>query len=180
MITKIKTIDALRSATQKGCKFMSFLYTSKGTGETSRYLINFGINYRNACDSDKTVLEVYEPSSDLEIQAKGEMLKSLTETLVEGVSQSYTQKDTFDHLGKGIRQHRESGEIYVYGFIQNKEQVAPPTIEKKKVNSRPLTLAKKSIEKACDFKRNKFGQFILSDSNIAGIIVNGDVIEVQS
>ena len=40
----IKIIDSLREATQKGCAFMSFLYTTKGTEETSRYLINFGID----------------------------------------------------------------------------------------------------------------------------------------
>jgi len=176
----IKIIDSLREATQKGCAFMSFLYTTKGTGETSRYLINFGIDYRKACETDKAILEAYEPKDALEEQAKGEMIKSLTETLTEGVSQSYTQADTFENIGKGIRQHKETGEIYLYGIVQNKEVVAEAQNPKKPVNSRPHTLAKKSIEKACLFKRNKFGQFILNPEHIAGIRTNGEVIEIQS
>lgn len=179
MNIKISAIDNLREATTKGCKFMSFLYQSKGTGEVSKYQINFGIDYHNACEHDKAALEAYTPNGELEITAKDEMLQSLTETLTEGVSQSYTQKDTFESIGKGIRQHKETGEIYLYGFVQSKEQIEPPTTLKKEVKSRPLTLAKKTIEKACGFKRNKFGQFILNPSNIGGVSVCGDVIELH-
>jgi hypothetical protein len=179
MNIKIKAIDSLREATQKGCSFMTFLYRSKGTGETSKYQINFGIDYHKACKADKDALESYAPKDTLEETAKAEMLQSLTETLTEGVSSSYTQKDTFDNIGKGIRQHRETGEIYIYGFVQNKEQVEPPTTPKKPVNSRPLTLAKKAIEKACDFKRTRFGSFIINPENIGGIVTRGEVIEIH-
>jgi hypothetical protein len=173
-------VAKLREATQSGCKFISFLYTTKGTGETSRYTINFGIDYRSAVDTDKALLEAYVPTSDLEVVAKEEMLQSMNETLVFGVSSSYTNVDTYDHIGTGIRQHREDGNIHLSGFVQQKEQVAPPTNPKKPVNSRPLTLAKKSIRKACDFKRERFGQFIISPDHIAGIKVCGDLIEIQN
>jgi len=176
---KINAIDQLRASTENGCRFMSFLYTSKGTGETSKYQINFGVDYHNACSQDKIALESYQPSNDLEVTAKEEMLQSLTETLTLGVSSAYTNADKFVPIGKGMRQHVETNELYVWGFIQSKEQVAPPTNPKKPVNSRPLTLAKKAIEKACDFKRLKFGQFILNPVNIAGIVTCGDHIEIQ-
>lgn len=177
---KIKAIDSLRNATEKGCRFMTFLYTTKGTGETSKYQINFGIDYRAAVDHDKSALEAYTPKDELEETAKAQMIESMRQTIEEGVSQSYTQVDTFDNIGKGIRQHKETGEIYIYGFVESKEQVAPPTNPKKPVNSRPLTLAKKSIEKACEFKRNRFGQFILSPENIGGVRVCGEVVELHS
>ena len=177
---RIKAIDDLREATTKGCRFMTFLYTTKGTGETSKYQINFGIDYHSAIEHDKQSLEAYTPKNELETQAKEEMLKSMTETIEEGVSSSYTQKDTFEPIGKGIRQHKETGQIYIYGFVESKEQIEPPTNPKKPVNSRPLTLAKKDIEKACNFKRNKFGQFILSQENIGGVKVCGEVVELHS
>jgi hypothetical protein len=161
---KINALDILRESTTNGCKFISFLYMTKGTGETSRYTLNFGIDYKAACEADKIALEAYQPSNDIEAEAKGQMLQSLTETLTQGVSSSYTQKDTFDNIGKGIRQHKET---------------APPTNPKKPVNSRPLTLAKRDIEKALEFKRNKFGQFILTPENIAGVKVCGDLIELH-
>jgi hypothetical protein len=172
-------ITQLTESTKNGATFMTFLYTSKGTGETSKYQINFGIDYKAACDHDRKALVAYVPSNELEIQAKEEMMKSLTETLEEGVSSAYTQKDTFETLGKGVRQHKENGMIYIYGYVQNKEQVEPPTKEKKAVNSRPLTLAKKDIEKACDFKRNRFAQFIIDPIHIGGIKVKGDIIELH-
>lgn len=176
---KINAIDKLRESTENGCRYVSFLYTTKGTGETSKYQINFGVDYHNACAQDKLALESYVPANDLEVTAKEEMLQSLTETLTLGVSSSYTNADKFVPIGKGMRQHVETNELYVWGFIQSKEQVAPPTNPKKPVNSRPLTLAKKEIEKACDFKRLKFGQFILNPVNIAGIVTCGDHIEIQ-
>jgi len=176
---KINAIDQLRASTENGCRFMSFLYTTKGTGETSKYQINFGVDYHNACSEDKIALESYVPANELEVTAKEEMLQSLTETLTLGVSSSYTNADKFVPIGKGMRQHVETNELYVWGFVQSKEQVAPPTNPKKPVNSRPLTLAKKAIEKACDFKRLKFGQFILNPSNIAGIVTCGDHVEIQ-
>lgn len=176
---KINAIDKLRDATNNGCRFMSFLYTSKGTGETSKYQINFGIDYHAACAEDKVALESYTPQDELEETAKEEMLQSLTETLTLGVSSSYTNADVFDPIGKGMKQHKETNELYVWGFVENKQQVAPPTNPKKEVKSRPLTLAKRSIEKACNFKRLKFGQFILNPTNIAGIATCGDHIEIQ-
>lgn len=172
-------ITQLTESTKNGATFMTFLYTSKGTGETSKYQINFGIDYKAACDHDRKALIAYVPSNELEETAKAEMLKSLTETLEEGVSSSYTQKDTFETLGKGVRQHKENGMIYIYGYVQSKEQVEPPTNPKKPVNSKPLTLAKRDIEKACDFKRNRFAQFIIDPSHIGGIKVKGDIIELH-
>ena len=179
MNIKISAIDSLREATKKGCKFMTFLYQSKGTGEVSKYQINFGISNKSACEHDREALLAYVPQSELEETAKAELLKSLTETIEEGVSKSYTQVDTYDYIGKGIRQHKETGEIYIDGFIQSKEQVEPPTNPKKPVKSRPLTLAKNAIKSACNFKRNKFGSFILNPSNIGGIVVCGDVVEIH-
>jgi hypothetical protein len=176
---KIKALDTLRESTEKGCKFITFLYQSKGTGEVSKYQINFGISYHSACESDKALLEGYNPADEIEVEAKEEMLKSLTETLTEGVSSSYTQKDTFETIGKGIRQHKETGEIYIYGFIQSKEQIEPPTKPKKPVNSSAKTLAKRKIEKALEMKRNKFGQFILNPDNIAGVNVCGETLELH-
>ena len=176
---KIKALDTLRQSTEKGCRFMTFLYQSKGTGEISKYQINFGISYQSACETDKALLEGYTPADEIEAQAKAEMLQSLTETLTDGVSSSYTQKDTFETIGKGIRQHKETGEIYIYGFIQSKETLEPATNPKKPVNSSAKTLAKRKIEKALECKRNKFGQFILNADNITGVNVCGETLELH-
>jgi hypothetical protein len=172
----IKTLEELRNSTAKGCRFTSFLYCSRTTGETSRYTINLGIDYRSACEHDLLAIESYTPKDSIETEAKEKIVASLRETLTEGVSKSYTQKDSFENIGKGIKQHKETGEIYIYGFVQQKEQIAEPINPRKPVNSKPLTIAKNRIEKLCGFKRTRFAQFILSADNIAGIKVNGNLI----
>ncbi len=190
----IKIIDTLREVTKQGTRFMSFLYTTKGTEETSIYNINFGISYKTAVESDLAAVEAKDVSTieipeDLKLkgvttellqEAKEKIILSATQNLTEGVSESYTQKDTFESIGKGIRIHKDTDQIYIYGFVQSKTQVAEAKNPKKPVNSKPSTLAKALVEKACDFKRNKFKQFILNPENIAGIKVSGEIIEVQN
>lgn len=180
-------LEILKEATASGCRFMSFLYLTKGTGETSRYTLNFGIDNEAACEHDKAVLEAYEPQTALEIEAKAIMLQSLTETITKGVSDSYTHaaqnksdgQDTYESISRGIKLHKLDGTIHLSGFIQQKEQVAPPTNPKKAVKHSALTLAKNQIKKACGFKRDRMRQFVFSQENIAGLKVNGDLIELQ-
>lgn len=180
-------IEILKEATEKGCTFISFLYVTKKDGETARYTLNFGVDNKAACEHDKAVLEAYQPQNELEAQAKEEMLASLTQTLTNGVSDSYTHaaqnkangQDTYDSISRGIKLHKEDGTIHLSGFIQQKEQVAPPTNPKKPVQHKPLTLAKNHIKKVCGFKRLPWGQFILSPENIAGIKVKGDLIQLH-
>lgn len=179
MNISIKAIDQLREATDNGCKFVSFLYQSKGTGEVAKYQINFGIDYHAARKADREALVAYNPVDEVEAAAKEKMIKSLTETIEEGVSSSYTQKDTYESIDKGMKQHKESGELYISGFIHSKEQVEPPTNPKKKPNSSAATLAKRKIEKELDFKSTRFRTFILNPENIGGIRVCGDVIELH-
>ena len=112
-------------------------------------------------------------------EAKAEMLQSMNETLTQGVSSSYTQKDLWETIIPGVRLNKESGQISFYGFIQKKEIIEPATNPRKTVNSKPLTLAKKAIEKACDFKRNRFAQFVITTENLAGVKVRGELIEIQ-
>lgn len=173
------TIEALTESLARGASFVSFAYTAKGTGETSVFTLNFGISYRNAVEHDHAALVAYLPTSPLEEEAKASMLTSLTETLTEGVSSSYTQQGLWETLARGVRLNRESGEVAFYGFVQRKEVLIEGE-PKKPVKSKPLTLAKKSIEKACNFKRNRFAQFIITPQNLAAVKVRGEMAELHA
>ena len=176
----INAIDSLRSATENGCRFMTFIYASKGTGGVGKYQINFGISNESACKADKTLLEAYQPQDETETLALNEMIQSINETLTKGVSDSYTQVDTFVPIGKGIKQHKETGEIYISGLVESYEEIeAPITPKKKPLNSSAKTLAKEKIRKELELKRNRFRSFILSPDNIGGIRVCGEVIELH-
>jgi hypothetical protein len=41
-------------------------------------------------------------------------------------------------------------------------------------------LAKNAIKHACNFKRNRFGQFILNPEHIGGVKVCGEVVELHA
>ena len=178
MNLRFNAIQTLIEATKDGATLITFPYTKKTTGEKAQYTLDFGIDYRAAVEHDRAALVAYVPQNDLEIEAKDQMLKSMTETIDEGVSKSYTQKDTFESLGKGIRQHKETGDIYIDGFVHSKIQICPPTTIKKPVQSKPLTLAKHGIEKVCEFKRNRYGHFIHSPENIGEIVLKGNLLEI--
>jgi len=172
-------IEAFKASLAKGASFVSFIYQTKSTGETSIYTLNFGIKYKNAVSSDFEALCNYVPKTPLEEEAKAEMLQSMNETLTQGVSSAYTQKDLWETIIPGVRLNKESGQISFYGFIQKKEIIEPATNPRKTVNSKPLTLAKKAVQKACDFKCNRFAQFVITTENLAGVKVRGELIEIQ-
>lgn len=176
---RIKALDQLREATEQGCRFLSFLYQSKGTGEVAKHTVNYGINYRNAIEDDKASLEAYIPQNALEEQAKAEMLLSMTQHLEKGVSDSYTLKGVYESIGNGLAQHTETGELYIKCYSHSKEQIEPPTKPKKPTKHGALKLAKMHIEKACSFKHTKFKTFILSQEHIGGMTINGDVVEIH-
>lgn len=180
-------LEILEEATKTGCTFISFLYVTKGTGETSRYTLNFGIDYTAACEADKAALEAYTPKDDMEAVAHAEMLQSLIQHITKGVSDSYVHaahnkangEDTYEVITRGVKLHKESGDLHLSGYVQQKEQVAPPTNPKKPTKHGDKKLAKLRIEKACGFKHNGIRQFVLSQENIAGIKVKGDLIQLH-
>jgi hypothetical protein len=174
----VKTIDTLREATKSGCRFVGFLYQSKTTGEVAQYCINLGVDYIESIQHDLDAVKAYNPTEELEQTAKDQIVASLEKTLQPKTIEEQ-EKDVYDHIGKGLKQHKESGKLFIWGFQQSKTQVEPPTIEKKEKKSSSLTIAKEKIKKNCGFKSTKFRQYILDEENIAGITIGGEVATIQ-
>ena len=174
----IKTIDTLRNATKDGCRFVGFLYQSKTTGEVAQYCINLGVDYVEAVQHDLDAIKAYNPADDIEQTAKEEIITSLEKTLQPKTIEE-KQEDVYDHIGKGLKQHKETGTLYIWGFQHSKTQVEPPTEEVKEKKSSQFTILKEKLKKDCGFKSIKFRQYILAKENIAGIVVNGEPVEVQ-
>jgi hypothetical protein len=178
----VKTIDNLRDATNNGCRFVGFLYQSKTTGEVANYCINLGVDYIKSLKHDLDSITTYSPKDDLEKQAREDIIASLQKTLAPKTIEEKKEKeenDPYDHIGKGLKQHKDTGELYIWGFQQSKTQVEPPTKEIKPKNSKPLTIAKEKLKRDCNFKSIKFRQYIFAKENIAGIVVNGEPLEIQ-
>lgn len=179
---KISAIDSLRNATSNGCRFVGFLYQSKTTGEVANYCINLGVDYIESLKHDLDAVTSYVPNTELGEQAKEAVIASLQKTLAPKTieeQKAHDDNDPYDHIGKGLKQHKETGTLYIWGFQHSKTQVEPPTEEVKEKKSSQLTIVKEKIKRDCKFKSIKFRQYILAKENIAGIVVNGEPLEIQ-
>lgn len=166
----------------RGARFASFVYRSKETGELARYVVNLGVDYGKMYRSDAATLRDLLPSlSGIYEEAATALLKSLELSLSKGIGNNpfYThgpeQGDTYATVD-GIpfaKLNTNDNVLHVVGILHRKEVIEAG--EYKEVNSRPLTIAKRTLEKA-HLKRGKFRQFRFD--NIRTAKLNGEVLEL--
>jgi hypothetical protein len=181
----LRGIKALVTAkTIKGTSFVGVRGYENSKGEISNQTLLVGFNYANMLKKDfeklvmldiKTVIEKY--GKEVTMAAYKELLTSLAKlTATEQEKEELTKKgdstmnrsngqtDAFITLAKGIKQHKETGKIYVTGLGVAKTVLAEgvyPT-----VNSRPKTLAKKEIKKLANLSNDKIRRFTFSDVSV--------------
>ena len=174
----MKILEAI--AAQAGlARFASFTYTKKSTGETARYTLHLGFNYRNTLQKSLSELEVErEIMVGIDRQAADELVESLKASL-DGTQNKYTKKDNYqpykDKEGKtfpGVKVNTNDGSIKIFGLLHSKVQLTPPVIDKKPVNSSELTLAKNRIRH--NLPIGKFVEFDLGQLLVAKI--DGDTL----
>lgn len=162
-------------------RFASFVYTSVSTGEVARYTLQLGFDYRKCLEKSRLALEIDSPAlTGIEAQAAAELMASIDASLA-GTQEGYTKADTYvdarDSTGKvvpGLKKNVNDGSLQIFGLLHSKVQIAPPTIERKEVKSRPLTIAKNKLRK--DLPIGKFREFALENLSVARI--NGDTLEL--
>lgn len=134
-------------------------YTNK-FGEVANHLFNVGVNYGKAKIKDVATLETMPVTNLATSVISSVLLEQARAALIAGFvkpskARSAGQIDAYTHVGTGIKVHNVTGDIYIYGYRENKEIITKgvyPT-----VNSRALTLAKNILKK--DLKTNKFVNF---------------------
>lgn len=168
LMTEIKKSEKAR--------FVSFTYRTKKTNELARYTVLLGVNVQRVYEKDLAKLLILETRLDgVKKLACRAIIDSLKNSLSKGIGKNdnYTCKDTFEHVSKDLKFHKENKQIYVSGFLRRKT-----TIEKgefKEVNSSEETLIKKSIEKY--LSKSKMRSFILSSENFQSVRLNGKTLE---
>lgn len=152
-------------------------YTSATSGEKADHTICFHMSYQHALEKSIAALEAVIPADDLEAQAKGELLASYGKSLdkvksepLEVVGDHYDRivLDNGEHL-RGVKVHRESGDLHIFGLAMAKKVLTPGTY--KEVKSRPLTIAKDKLRKGLPVER--FRQFIVKPGTYEAIRVEG-------
>ena len=162
-------------------RFTSFVYTSVSTGEVARYTLQLGFSYRNCLEKSRLALEIESPAlAGIEAQAAAELLASIDASLAgtqEGYTKAETYVDALDANGKavpGVKRNVHDGTLQIFGLLHAKVQIAPPTIERKEVKSRPLTIAKNKLRK--DLPIGRFREFALE--NLSTARINGETLEL--
>jgi len=154
-------------------KFVSFTYRAKGSGELARHTVLLNASKENAYKSDLLALKELLPTldDDLKTEACQAIIKSVENSLEKGIgnNDNYTQANTWSFPIEGLP--------FAYDAEKNTWQIRGRHIQKKVleegvykvVKSRPLTLAKKAIEKAIDSKRSTFRSYSVSELSSAKI-----------
>jgi hypothetical protein len=155
--------------------FLSLIGYRNEKSEVADHNIVFNISYENALKRSIVALEPYLPNGDIEVTAKEELLasfreslKSIDETPIDEIDDAYDRFfDTDGSYIKGVKLHRESDVLHLYGLAVHRRVIMPGTY--KKVNKRPLTIAKDKLKKLCPV--SKFRQFKLLPSQVDSISV---------
>jgi len=171
-----------------GLKSASFIgienYTNK-EGEIANISLLTNVNVTTAKEKDlatlksltendvKSIARSYSLPIETINVALNELIasaeKNLSADKSERTNQSNAQADTYIHLTPAVRMHKETMDVFVSGFLNNKTvtfKVIYPT-----VNKREKTLCKDAIKKHCDLRMNKYRQYKvgqMSKINITG------------
>jgi hypothetical protein len=144
--------------------------------EIADYSVAFHISYENALKRSIKTLAEMELTTDLEKQARFELLDSFARSLAKGSASpeleerdptySYFKDDDGNPI-KGIKIHNASGELYMYGLMVHKKVRLPGIYPSK--NKQPLTVAKDKLRFLCPVGR--FRQFRINPSQVDHISV---------
>jgi len=180
-------LATLSNGTAKtGCRFCSLTYTNQNN-EKSRYTIHFGHDIKALYEADLLEVELMladtqNPLTGIDRQAAMEIRDSIQESLTMGIGNNskYTLKGYYDGVSDNseIKVHTEedgSRFLYIRGYVHAKTVLVEGVYPK--VNSRPLTLAKKKINK--NLKRDKIRTFKINVNQLHLVKVNGLTLEIE-
>jgi hypothetical protein len=167
--------EQIKTLADDGCRIGTIHNYTNTDGEVSNQQVLIGFNYGNMLESDLATLQKYRPAtSSVEIVAHAELIASIQSSIAAykagTANPNYTNAETYENLGHGVKKHKESGFYHFDAIVIKKEIVKPSEKEKKDVKSSDKTLAKKRLEKM--LKRSKFRQFKISPDAFAGIVFN--------
>jgi hypothetical protein len=149
-----------------GAQYVSLDYTSVGTGERALHLIQIGTDTSRIYRDDVATLEAMFPTlSGLPLEAAQSIHASLCVSLAGGIGDNpaFTKAGYYLPIVNGVKFNLDTGEVYVSGSAVSKRIIEEGVY--KTVNSKPLTLAKKEIDKA--LKRSKLREYKVSLVNVA-------------
>jgi hypothetical protein len=173
-----------------GAKFITLNGYISEAGEIANHNILVNINVMNAKKTDNATLhntkvEVISEKSaktfalDILNLALSEMIissdKNISENIEDRTAQSQAQTEAYIQIGKGLKLHKETGLIHIFGFKNQKKIIVPGVY--KPVKSSDKTLAKKEITKVLKLRSGKFQTFKIG--NIESVKMEGKTLVIN-
>jgi len=181
-------LDLILSAkTIKGTSFVGVRNYTNAQGEVSNQTMIAGISYERVLLNDfnslvENKVEIFKAlankfSAELIEKAYTELFVSLEKRLSSEevkevlrrendatILRSDAQIDAYIHITKGVKLHKDTNQIHVFGLVAKKTVLVP--IEYKQTNSRELTLCKNAIQKAANFRQAKYRTYIFNKAEV--------------
>lgn len=166
-----KSFVATLSKLRPSATFLTLKGYTAENGEVADYNIIFHISYRAALERSLIAMDTYIPETDLEATAKQELIESFTKSLnkMDDSSNEPVDDSVYNYfvddkgaIIKGVKIHKESNTLYLYGFVVNKKVLVSGNY--KKTNSRALTITKNKLRNLCPV--SKFRQFKITPQQV--------------
>lgn len=183
MVDLKSTIEEKVAATPTGVSFVHIKGYENSKGEKANILLNVGVSYENAQKKDVETLKELDTSkvnipdnagfekSELET-ARNELLGRLLAPSKQTQNRSKGQADAYEHIGPGIKVHKESGTVFLFGKIVKKEVIEKGDYGEDRRKS--LTKAKDHIRKHF-LEATKFRQYKIDGD--PSVEVSGDTMD---
>lgn len=162
--------------------FVSLNEYVNSSGEVSNYNLVFHVSYASLLERSIAELGVYIPDDEVESKAKDELISSYEDSLkkletktLEELEENYLHfRDSSGNYIKGIKLHKDSDTLHLYGTVLNKKVIVPGNY--KEVKSKPLTLAKNKLAKSLPV--SKWRQFKICTGQVKSIKVENISISI--
>jgi hypothetical protein len=144
--------------------------------EIADYSIVFHMSYENALKKSIETLAALDLQTDLEKQARAELIDSFNKSLAKGASDAALEerdpvysyfKDESGNYVKGVKYHEATGTLHLYGLVVHKRTLLPGIYASK--NKKPLTIAKDKLRHLTPV--GKFRQFKITPEQVDSITV---------
>lgn len=161
-----------------GCRFVSFTYKSKESGELARHTLLVGFSYHGLIERSVAELTNILPTlTGDRLLAANEIMASLRKTLAAHEAgqqnEDYTKRGMYSPVRNGVNINLNDNSIQVFGLVQSKTVLEKGTY--KVVNSKPMTILKNEIRQMLSISR--FREYALDVNVILSGKTNGETFE---
>ena len=153
----LEIIEAFIGA--KGSSLGHFVYQSKN--EIMKVVASRGVSYPNARKNDLEKLLAVDLTTVTPLRKQA--MEELIESADDSVNSPPKPNDTYygvEGTNGIIKVHRETGNVYIVGFV-NKKNTLVLMEEYKKVNSSALTIEKRKVEKELGLRGPDYRNYII-------------------